>query len=230
LDPEKLTDASADGNWKRSIPDLKIWLRQNHITVPMAETLIEASTSARTVQGVIDLCVKLDIPLLNIACAPPPQTDDQKRSACSLLRECARYAALAGVRLVLETYGGITGNAQECLRTLEKIGEDNIGINYDTGNVLRFSPGISGTEMAEKDLRLLSGHLGAMHLKGYSRKTSQVVIPGHGDIDFTAIFRVLEEINFSGEIGLDLEPTAAVTTEDQFSALQETLQRFRTIR
>lgn len=230
LDPEKLADAPVGGDWKNSLADLKIWLQKNRITVPMAETLIGASTSARTVSRAIDLCVRLNVPLLNIACAPPPESEDQKRNVCSLLRECARYAATVGVRLVLETYGGITRNAPECLRTLEKIGDANVGINYDTGNVLRFSPEISGAEMAEKDLRLLSGHLGAVHLKDFCRRTSQIVIPGRGDINFAAIFRVLKEMNFSGVPCLDLEPTAAVTVEDHFTALRETLQLLRTIR
>ncbi len=230
LDPAKLTDSPAGGDWKNSLPDLKELLRKNRIEIPMVETLIGKPGSEQTVRNAIDLCAKLKIPLLNIACSPPPESEAQKRDVRAILRDCARYAVTAGIKPALETYSGISHDGAECLRTLEAIGEPNLGINYDTGNVLRFSSEVSGVEMAEKDLRLLTGRLWALHLKDFRRKTSRIVIPGQGDADFPAIFRVLEEMNFSGVPGLDLEPTGAVTEEDYLTALRESLRYLRGIR
>lgn len=206
-------------------------LRRNRIEVPILETAEPVGTpdSARNLRERIDFCVRMKVPLLNIACAPPPESEKEKADARSVLRDCAQYAAAAGVRLALETYGGVTRNAPECLRTLEAIGEPNVGINYDTGNVLRFSPELSGAELAEKDLRPLSGHVWAVHLKDCSQSPFRTVVLGRGDVDFPALFRVLDEMNFSGVPGLDLETSAATGLEDHFVALKESLRYLETL-
>jgi len=214
-------------NERNNLSSWKELLKRSRVEIPMAEVLIGERGSEQTARRAIDLCVELNVPLLNIAIAPPPETEDERRNARSLLRDCAQYADAAGIRLSLETYRGMTHDGAECLRTLDRVGEANLGINYDTGNVLRFTK-LSGAEMAE-DLRLLAGYLRAMHLKDYCRKTSQIVIPGRGEMDLPAILRTLDEMNFSGVFGLDLEPSAAVTVEDHFLALQETLRNLKTL-
>jgi len=214
-------------NERNNLSSWKELLKRSRVEIPMAEVLIGERGSEQTARRAIDLCVELNVPLLNIAIAPPPETEDERRNARSLLRDCAQYADAAGIRLSLETYRGMTHDGAECLRTLDRVGEANLGINYDTGNVLRFTE-LSGAEMAE-DLRLLAGYLRAMHLKDYCRKTSQIVIPGRGEMDLPAILRTLDEMNFSGVFGLDLEPSAAVTVEDHFLALQETLRNLKAL-
>jgi len=43
-------------------------------------------------------------------------------------------------------------------------------------------------------------------------------------MNFPALFRILDEMNFSGVLGLDLETSAAAGLEDHFTALQDSLR------
>ncbi len=207
--PEFMVDVSFGGEWKKSIPDLKNELQKyglNAVCIGSAGN-IGYSGSERLVRNRVDFAARMGVPLLNIAC-PPYLTDST--AAYGILRELGMYAQDNGIQLVVETHGGITSGAEECLKLMDAVGDTGIMINYDTGNVLRFNPDLRNPEKLADDLKRLTGCIGCMHLKDYDAEKETVEPLGDGLIDFSLIFEILENMSFSGQIGLDLETTEAV--------------------
>lgn len=233
LVPEFMADVPLGGKWKHSLPDLKARLAEFGLEatgIGVAGNLGYPGTE-RLLKGRIDFAVRMGIPVLNAACTP--ELDETgKRTAYPLLREAGEYAKERGVKLVLETFGGLTLNAEECLRTLEAIGLPEIGINYDTANVLRFCPELRDSCLLIEDMRRLKNRLGAMHLKDFDAETEEIVALGDGLIDFAALFQALEEMEFDGPVGLDLETTAACrlnSAEAHLKQLMRSLDHLRSL-
>jgi sugar phosphate isomerase/epimerase len=214
LIPDWLVDAPLGGQWRNSLPDLKQLLAQNGIRIAClgAAGYIGHPGSERLLRNRIDLAVRLGVPLFNIACGPGANPD----VACPLLRGTGLYARQQGVRLALETWGGLTRNAEECLRTLRATESADIGINVDTGNVLLGNPDMPADALPD-EIRRIGKRLAYVHLKDVRRKPGEApvtTILGQGEIDFKKIFAACRELGFYGPFGLDLETTQARQAHD----------------
>ena len=214
LIPDWLVDTPLGGQWRNSLPDLKQLLAQNGIRLAClgAAGYIGHPGSERLLRNRIALAVRLGVPLFNIACGPGIDAS----VACPLLRDAGLYAQQKNVRLVLETWGGLTRNAEACLRTLRATAPADIGINVDTGNVLLGNPDMPADALSDQ-IRRIGKRLAYVHLKDVRRKSGEApvtTILGQGEIDFKKIFAVCRELDFYGPFGLDLETTQARQAHD----------------
>ena len=214
LIPDWLVDDPLGGQWRNSLPDLKQLLAQSGIQIAClgAAGYIGHPGSDRLLRNRIDFAVRLGVPLFNIACGPgvDPVT------ACPLLRDAGVYARQKGVRLALETWGGLTRNAEVCLRTLHETEPAPLGINVDTGNVLLGNPDMPADALPD-EIRRIGKNLAYVHLKDVLRKPGvppATMILGQGEIDFKKVFAACHGLGFYGPFGLDLETTKARQAHD----------------
>jgi sugar phosphate isomerase/epimerase len=130
------------------------------------------------------------------------KNEHDKRVFFKDIREIAEYAAERGINIAIETMWDwcITGKA--AAEILEKIDLPNVGLNYDTGNVI-YETAIRPEEDIEHGLKYIS----FMHLKdqigGY--KVFNFPAIGSGEIDFGKIFALLKEAGYTGPISVELK-------------------------
>jgi D-psicose/D-tagatose/L-ribulose 3-epimerase len=124
-----------------------------------------------------------------------PRDDDYARAA-EVLREVARHAAARGVTIGLEpinryeTY--LVNTVDQALRLRGLVGEPNVGLHLDAYHM----------NIEEDDLYTATvaavPHLVHVHLSESHRG-----IPGHGTVDWNAIFRGLAAGPYDGMVGLE---------------------------
>ena len=171
--------------------------------------------SERIIKRRIDFASQLGTSVVNLACDPHVLTK-HRTFAYRMLRGVGKYAATKKIRLALETWGGLTRNADESLRTMREVGLENVGINFDTGNVLLANPDMPLANLAE-ELQQLAKHLVYIHLKDVQRKPNSKAVTtvlGQGDIDFPKLFEVLHNAGYYGLFGFDLETTRSIQAHD----------------
>jgi len=109
----------------------------------------------------------------------------------------AEEAAKRDLVISIKPHTGNTATADELNQTLSAIGSPFVKVNYDPGNV-RYYEGINPTA----DLRLIAKQVISFIAKDHKggRFESDFPIPGEGDVDFPALFAILNEMQFKGPI------------------------------
>ena len=133
-----------------------------------------------------------------------PTDADTWALAVSRLRELGRHGAEVGVQLSLEMYEDtLLGTAESSVRLVHDIGEDNVGLNPDIGNLVRLHRPIEDwREMHEKTLP----YANYWHVKNYTRDeavdgswyTSTPTSMELGLINYRAMVARAIELGFSG--------------------------------
>jgi L-ribulose-5-phosphate 3-epimerase len=125
------------------------------------------------------------------------------------------HAQARGIKIALETHGGLTGTAQDCLRTLERLGSDQVGINYDPANVSYYR-GVR----PEQDIEQIAAHVIHVHLKGKIGGEGSLTFPvlGEGEIDFPHLIKTLAGVGYQGPYSAELELEGPLTVEEEDDA------------
>ena len=128
--------------------------------------------------------------------------DDQRDAFLSRIRPLADEAAADGITICLETHGGLLATGQIAGRLIDDIGKPNIGINYDPGNVIFY-----GDTDPVLDLPGAVGQVVHMHIKDQIGGAGVWNFPeiGTGEVDFPALFAILDEAGFDGPCSIELE-------------------------
>ena len=128
---------------------------------------------------------------------------EQWRRLVNALRYVGDYAADRGVRVALETHGGLTRNGGLCRKLLDAVDHPAIGVNYDTGNIYYYNDALEPAE----DVRQIADRIVHVHLKDtVGGKGEWLFCPlGDGRVDFPAVLGVLEKAGFKGPYSLELE-------------------------
>lgn len=125
-----------------------------------------------------------------------PATADEWRWSVKGMREVAEYASQQGVRLAIEylnrfeTY--LLTCAQELVRYIEAVDHPNCRAAFDT-----FHANLEEKNIADA-LRLCAPYLVHIQLSENDRST-----PGQGHIPFDEVFRVLQEVDYTGPIAIE---------------------------
>jgi L-ribulose-5-phosphate 3-epimerase len=128
------------------------------------------------------------LPVLEVA---EIRTTDEEQQLLDSLHEPLSIAMEHGIRLGLETELPV---AQ--YRTLiEKGNHPALGVYYDTGNATA-----KGYQI-DTDIRILGPLLCGIHIKDRKRDGPSMLL-GQGDANFSAFFKALAEVNYSGSIVL----------------------------
>jgi len=240
LIPELMLDTPLRGNWQYSLPDLKELLARDGFTVDAVDVFgyLGHPGAAPIVRRRIDFAAALGAKTLVLGChhlalahgpgtAAAAETAEQREARAgiyAMLRELGDYAAPKGVRIALEIHGGVTANADEALRTMAEVNRPNVGINFDTANILFYNEALDAAGAAEA-LQRLARHVFHVHLKDIRRGATraQNVLPrlGTGEVDFPAVFRILHGVGFSGPFSFEVETFHGATASNDIAAYQE---------
>ena len=105
------------------------------------------------------------------------------------LKEVIQDARKLGILIGLET----DYPPQRILKLLKKIDDDNIVLNYDTGNSasLGFDP--------KEELTIIGKYIKNIHIKDRKLHGSTVTF-GKGDVNFDLFFSTLKDIGYKGDL------------------------------
>jgi len=149
----------------------------------------------------LDVAQKLGVEIITTGCGRDASPEAVKQFYKNM-EELGDYALGKGVTIGVETHGGITPTGEQLAKAIEKINSKAVRINYDTGNVIYY-----GGVRPEKDIHYVLEHLVHVHLKdNIGGKESYNFPPiGEGTVDFEAIFKILQEDNYTGGFSVEIE-------------------------
>jgi len=116
------------------------------------------------------------------------------------LKQAAPFAEDNGIKLLVENvWNNFLLSPMEMARFLDEINSPAVGAYFDVGNVVRFG-------YPDQWVRILGDRIGKLDIKEYSRKLQKDeglwkgfnVEINDGDVDFPAVVKALEEINYTG--------------------------------
>ena len=128
--------------------------------------------------------------------------EDQRASFMQHIRPLADEAAGMGITICLETHGGLLATGVISQQLIDDIGKDNIGINYDPGNVIFY-----GGVRPEEDIQQSAAGIRHMHVKDQIGGKGVWHFPqtGTGEVDFGTIFQALDAVGFDGPCSVEIE-------------------------
>jgi len=130
----------------------------------------------------------------------------------AIMRRAAVHAQKHDITIALKPHGGLSTTGDDCLRAIQAVDHPAYRLCFDPGN-LRYYAG----QQPEAELPKLAPYVAALVVKdqtggnGPSRSVS--VTPGDGEVDFPAIFRILNDHGFQGKPAI-VETLAGTTLEE----------------
>ena len=173
-------------------------------------SLVFSPDSARDPRGAlvqdIENVARLNCELLLIfAPSPSPRFAERRIDEMAWFTEVAswfdamsvpiRRAEELGVTLVLKPHGGVAGTGRDLAAIIDRLGSTAVRVCYDAGNIAYYE-GVA----PEVDLETVATLVRGVCIKDH-RGGQGVVdfpVPGEGEIDHRALFRILERTGFEG--------------------------------
>jgi protein FrlC len=160
---------------------------------------------AEYVKNVIDLAREVGaMAVCTASGVRPPGTSDREAFSrmAGALEEILDHAGRAPqVRVGLEYEPGFyLGDLASTLRVVRELGHPLLGFNLDIGHAW-----CVGDDL-EKAIGEAGPRIWNLHVEDIKGRVHQHLIPGRGDLDFPAMFRALERVNYAGFVTLELYP------------------------
>lgn len=136
--------------------------------------------------------------------ASQPTDDEERRAVVRNLRRVGEAAAAVDVTVALETHKGPTQNAAAMLRLMEEVDHPHVLLNFDTGNIAYYNPGVDPVE----ELRKVAPLVRNVHVKDNRGQPEDWYFPALGDggaVDFKAVREVLDAVGFRGPYTIEIE-------------------------
>jgi sugar phosphate isomerase/epimerase len=116
----------------------------------------------------------------------------------SIMRRAAPYAHECGVTIALKPHGGLSTTGDDTLKAIQAVNHPAYRLCFDPGNLLYYA-GLR----PEVELRKLAPYVVAMCVKdetgGNGPDRTVNVTPGDGDVDFPAVFKILNDHDFAAK-------------------------------
>jgi D-psicose/D-tagatose/L-ribulose 3-epimerase len=132
-----------------------------------------------------------------------PVTELGRRNSVAAVREMCESAAVHGLPIGMELVNRYESNllntAKQAMAYIEEVGSDNLYVHLDTYHMNIEEPGMFEPVLTCGD-RLGYVHIGEGH-RGYL---------GGGNVDFTGLFRGLQQIGYTGPITFESFSSAVV--------------------
>lgn len=128
--------------------------------------------------------------------------DEQRAAFLQWIRPLADEAAADGIEICLETHGGVSATGALAAQLVQEIDRPNVGINYDTANVIFY-----GKVRPETDILAAAPFINHLHIKDQIGGPGVWNFPqiGTGEVDFAPIFAALAAVNFNGPCSIEIE-------------------------
>lgn len=132
--------------------------------------------------------------------------DQNFKDYVAALRQCADACAAADTILTVEPHPGrYLGNHDGALRLLDHVNSPAMGINFDPSHT--FPVG----DFPDITVYRLNKHIKHLHVSDNDAVTNVHWRPGQGKIDWTAMFRALQDIGYDGVVSIELEDVPGVS-------------------
>jgi len=127
---------------------------------------------------------------------------EQRERFLGLIRPLADEADSDGIQICLETHGGVSATGALAAELVLAIDRPNVGINYDTANVIFY-----GSVRPEDDIGSAAARITHLHIKDQIGGPGVWNFPtiGTGEVDFAPIFEALNAVGFAGPCSIELE-------------------------
>ena len=128
--------------------------------------------------------------------------DEQRSAVVPRIQLLADHAAQSGIEICLETHGGLSATGALAAKLIEAIDRPNVGINYDTANVIFY-----GKTRPETDIVAAAPFINHLHIKDQIGGPGVWNFPaiGTGEVDFVPVFQALTDVRFAGPCSIELE-------------------------
>lgn len=122
---------------------------------------------------------------------------------------CCDLAGQAGLKVLYEPHPyRYVNSASSMLRIIDKVGVDNLGMNFDPSHL--FPSG----DMPQITVRQLGKRIGHTHFSDNDTLTNVHWRPGKGKMDWFAIMQALKSIGYDDVISFELEDAPGAVTPD----------------
>jgi L-ribulose-5-phosphate 3-epimerase len=164
-------------------------------------TQLHTKWGARRFRKTLDLAAALGVNVVNTYTGDAG-TEAEREQFFQNVWELADYAASLDITIGIETDSNLLPNASEGHWIIDKLDRSNIGMNYDTGNVIYYS-GVR----PEEDIKAAIPYLVHVHLKDKRGGKGVFDFPqlGAGEIDIASILQTLEAAGYTGPISVEVE-------------------------
>jgi sugar phosphate isomerase/epimerase len=142
------------------------------------------------------------IPIVNTAIGGHWSEDEDESAFMGNIDALADAAAAAGVVVALEIHGDIMASGAKTLPLMERIGREEIRVNYDTANC-EFYGGVAAVD----DIAAIAPYLAHCHLKDKvgGARVWNFPAPGEGHVDFGAVLKAAADAGFTGPYSVEVE-------------------------
>lgn len=158
----------------------------------------------------LDYATALDCPKINVICGlikPGADLDAMEATLVANLKHAAPRAADVGVKLLIEPInlrdipGFFLSTTKHAERILEKVGHDNLFIQYDVYHAQVMQGDLIPTY---ERLRDRIAHIQVADNPGRNE-------PGTGEINWSFVLREIERLGYDGYIGCEYRPKTTTT-------------------
>jgi sugar phosphate isomerase/epimerase len=162
------------------------------------------ATRTKELKQAADFAAKFGLPSIttHVGFLPEDPNDPLYVGAVDALKEIVAHCGELGIDFLFET-------GQETpvtlLRTIERIGTDNVGINLDTANVILYGKGnpVDSLDVFGKYVRDL--HIKDGFFPTCGDELGKQVPLGEGKVDFKAVVEGLKALGYTGPLTIECE-------------------------
>lgn len=128
--------------------------------------------------------------------------DEQRAGLLERIRPLADEAGADDIQVCLETQGGVSATGAMAADLIRLIDRPNVGVNYDTANVIFY-----GEVRPETDIAAAAPLINHLHIKDQIGGPGVWNFPaiGTGEVDFGPVFAALDGVRFTGPCSIELE-------------------------
>jgi sugar phosphate isomerase/epimerase len=185
-------------------------------------TAMEAATNDRErLQGLFALARELGISIVNIGSGGKTGDEASTKEAIERVRDLARLAGDAGVRLAVKPHvGQAIHDAATGLRLVNEVTEPALGLNFDPSHLFRAHE--TPQEVASRwGARIVTSHFRDCPWREGPPGKPEEQIPGRGIVDIPATLRALKASGYTGPLNLEVIGAASYPLSRQMGIAAE---------
>jgi L-ribulose-5-phosphate 3-epimerase len=158
----------------------------------------------RNIQSIAEIARSMDLSLVTFHAGFLPH-DDSDPTFAKLLDRISQIADCFEERHIILTFETGQETAEGLRDFLVKLNRPTVGVNFDPANIILYDNGDP-----IQALRTLGPWVRQVHLKDANRTRvpgtwGDEVVLGTGQVDWPAFFRILDELEFDGYLGIERE-------------------------